>query len=408
MFKKEQQYTIKAHNNEFGHLRSFNMYVKSPDQGINEQTGVLLVVQNLRAVANSQFWYDLRSNWSNRYNVITIGLNYQGAGWTGKGGSGEYTIPLETLEKIFYLLPEEIRPATLPSNPDDLLKLFAGQDLTPFGIQFDEAEGLDFWKNYPDYGFIQAMDCLWALGALKQILTSEGVSINQSRTYAYGINEGGHIVQMCGRFAPRTFALIIDNSGYPFITIETMLGKEDTYEKRWLSVGNSSIGVNVSLPKTYGIREGARYYVTEDMLEIRNLNQFIVDSPTRFVVIQMEKDNPDKRKLYEEMVKGGLDVNYVVREENLNEENVVSLFEEYADHFISTDSPDMLSSSGLSDFELATRMEFDTTNGKYILDYSSGAPQIEFEGNIVVLRLADEDNAGAEEINVNESNPKLN
>ncbi|NPV91576.1 MAG: DUF2920 family protein [Firmicutes bacterium] len=391
MFKTEQQYTIRAHDNEFGHRRSFTMYVKSPDQGINEQTGVLLVVQNLLAQANSSFWQGLRAKWADAYNVVCIGLNYQGAGWTGRAGSGEYAIPIDTIKQMCGLLPEEIRPKEVPTDAGEFLKYFIGWDLTRYGIEFTETQNLEFWKNYPDYGFIQAIDCLWALGALKQICGEKQVSLNWKRTYAYGLNEGGHIVQMCGRFAPNTFALIVDNSGYPYITLNTMTGGEVFREIRRLPAGDSYINVFVSIPKTYGLWENARYYVTEDMVEIRDLRRFIVESPTRYVVIQAEGDNPDKQVVCEMMRGRGLSVEYAVEEDAVDEHSVASLFENYADRYLAPDSSEMLLTEGVADFELGTRITFSTTNGQFVLDYSSGAPMIEFEGEIIALRLAKEE-----------------
>jgi hypothetical protein len=169
-----------------------------------------------------------------------------------------------------------------------------------------------------------------------------------------------------------------------------MTGGEATTEKMWLSVGDSAIGVNVTLPKTYGLHEGARYYITEDMLEIRNLKHYIVDTQTKYVMIQTEGDKPDKRALYEAMKGRGIDVEYIVSPEVTDENNMIKFFEDVADKYVTPSNGAMLAAVELSDFELGTRITFETTNGAYKLDYSSGAPLLEFEGKIVALRLAEE------------------
>lgn len=390
MFKNEQQYSIKGHKTEFGHRRSFDMYVKGPDRGTDENTGVMIVVQNLDSYANNKFWHDLRSRWANRYNVLAIGVNYQGAAWTKRIFTNNFILSPETILKLVNILPSELRSEELVNDPNRLLSIFVGQDLTRLGIELDQAYDLDFWKNYPDYGFVQALDCIWALGAVRQICQEQGIIIDRKRNYVIGLNEGGHIAQMCGRFAPRTFALIADISGYPFIALQTMLGWEADSIKMKLPVIGGSIDALVKLPKTYGLSEKSRYYVTDDMLQIRNLKNFVVPGSSKYLVIQTEGENQEKSWLCRFMQEKGIDVEYVEMEITVNEDNLAELTEGYIDRYLMPDSPEFLSALGPDDFEMGTSIVFETENGKYILNYATGAPVIEFEGKIVALRADEE------------------
>lgn len=390
MFETEQQYTINGHDNEFGHRRKFTMYVMSPDEGITEETGVLLVVQTSNTTANKKYWQDLRKKWANKYNVVTIGLNYIGAGWITRAGSGEYTVPIELMDTLYALIPEEQRPTEKPDNPTILLEMLSGRDLTPYDVVLRENRDFNDWKDYHDYGFIQAIDCLWALGVLGQLCRQNDITLNWKRIYGYGIGDGGHIIQMCLRFAPNTFAVIVDNTGYPYVSVERMIESSLTRIPRTLeSPQGGKIRVFVDFPGTYGLTEKATYYLTEDMVEIRDLRKYTIPFATKLIMFQDGEDE-EKKKLYLMLKEAGRDVEFYEESQVIGDELMVSQFESVADRYMALDSPEMIQHEEDFDFALGTRITFETTNGKYILDYASGAPIIQFEGRTVALRLEEE------------------
>ncbi|MFZ4702089.1 MAG: DUF2920 family protein, partial [Candidatus Methylumidiphilus sp.] len=58
-------------------------------------------------------------------------------------------------------------------------------------------------------GLLSALDHLQVLGALLQRFP-----IDRSRLYVFGSSMGGYIGSMIGKFAPHTFRLLVDNSGF--------------------------------------------------------------------------------------------------------------------------------------------------------------------------------------------------
>ncbi len=64
--------------------------------------------------------------------------------------------------------------------------------------------------EYQNFGIVQAMDHLAVLGDL----IDQGASFDRSRIVALGSSHGGYIAHMIAKIAPRTLALVIDNSSY--------------------------------------------------------------------------------------------------------------------------------------------------------------------------------------------------
>lgn len=64
--------------------------------------------------------------------------------------------------------------------------------------------------EYQNFGIVQAMDHLTVLGDLVE----QGVTFDRSRIIAMGSSHGGYIAHMIAKIAPRTLALVIDNSAY--------------------------------------------------------------------------------------------------------------------------------------------------------------------------------------------------
>ena len=64
--------------------------------------------------------------------------------------------------------------------------------------------------EYQNFGVVQAMDHLAVLGDLLQ----QGAAFDAARIIALGSSHGGYIAHMIAKIAPRTLAMVIDNSSY--------------------------------------------------------------------------------------------------------------------------------------------------------------------------------------------------
>lgn len=146
-------------------LRTVEMYIKEPPQGINENTGIMMVSHNWGGTWKMCVpWCDVLSF---KFNLICVSVNYLQSG-------GEWSAYCPTY----------------------------------------------------DHGVLQTGDCLRALYHVRNFLLEKGLHINFRRCYAAGASGGGNISQMLNKFAPRSFGCIIDLCGMAKLSRETALGLE--------------------------------------------------------------------------------------------------------------------------------------------------------------------------------------
>jgi hypothetical protein len=78
------------------------------------------------------------------------------------------------------------------------------------------AEGkLETREHAYDFGYLQAMDCIGALYQVREQLLGEGLDFDEHRVYAMGGSGGGNVTQMVCKLAPHTFACGVDICGMP-------------------------------------------------------------------------------------------------------------------------------------------------------------------------------------------------
>lgn len=64
--------------------------------------------------------------------------------------------------------------------------------------------------EYQNFGIMQALDHLAVLGRLRE----QGAAFDERRIVALGSSHGGYIAHLMAKIAPRTLAMVIDNSSY--------------------------------------------------------------------------------------------------------------------------------------------------------------------------------------------------
>ena len=143
--------------------REVQMYVREPVNGINADTGLMLLLHNWGGTWKQTVpWCNALAD---RYNLVTISVNYL--------QSGE-----------------------------------SKHDKVPY-----------------DHGLLQAMDCLRAVYTVAQQLKKSGVKWNSKRLYAAGGSGGGNVSQMVNKLAPASFACIVDMCGMPGLTEDIAFGR---------------------------------------------------------------------------------------------------------------------------------------------------------------------------------------
>jgi pimeloyl-ACP methyl ester carboxylesterase len=161
---KNYEITIDGHPNIYNNFssRKLNIYFSEPDEGINEETGLLLLIPGFGANANSNVYKKMRSDFADKYNVVTIQCDY-------------------------------------------------------FGWEFMQNTPLkESAENFNDMGVLQALDNISAVLIVSEIIKDNNFRFNTSKIIAYGHSHGAYLAYLCNVFAPNLFSLIVDNSAWIF------------------------------------------------------------------------------------------------------------------------------------------------------------------------------------------------
>ena len=145
--------SFSAHPLSDGTERTAEMYICTPASGVTKQTGMMLVNHNWGGT------WQMCAPWcqilADKLDLITIDVNYYQSGWTPSDGCY-------------------------------------------------------------DHGVIQSMDCLRALYEVRKYAAANNIPFDPARTFTCGASGGGNVAQMLNKFAPHTFACIVDLCGVVF------------------------------------------------------------------------------------------------------------------------------------------------------------------------------------------------
>ncbi len=175
--------------------RHIKIYCSEPKNGINSQTGLLLLVAGYGGHAQSNVFKKMRDTFADTYNLVAIQCDYFGY---------EY---MQTITPRSVSLKD--MKIELEGNSIPLVKSDSSESLYHCIIPLQET-----LYNFNDMGIVQAMDNLVACHTVMINLKNKGVYLNKSRIIAYGFSHGAYITYLCNAFMPHLFSAIIDNSSY--------------------------------------------------------------------------------------------------------------------------------------------------------------------------------------------------
>jgi hypothetical protein len=308
--------------------RNINMHVEVPCSGIDTNTGLMLVLHNWGGIYNEPHYLDWCKFFTDRYNVIAISVNYLQSGDED---------PQYTKEKPY------------------------------------------------DLGYLQAIDCIRALYYVDAELKAENVKYNPHRCYSMGGSGGGNVSLMVNKFAPHTFACIIDICGVSGLSDALAYGFDE-----YGSCMNAGYSQD-----PYSLK-----YLTKAMQEIRdsgNLQHLKLQfkcNPNNKVIIAHGMDDIScpvvhKMETARNMVIAGFrpDLHFLT-DWFVDGEAVTTtghpvgnrhlVVQRFADDYLLPDRKFAIQVTSPNDFERKGQVVYPVTGGKYIIDYSQGPPSISF------------------------------
>ena len=182
--------------------RQFKIYFSEPEQQVNRETGILVLIAGYGGNANSNVYRKMRDQFADRYNLITLQCDYMG--WQFMQNDQHMPITEPMLRRV--LTPREFR--NLEKNYAGNQHILKGKILSGRVLLQETAE------EFNEMGLCQAMDHLMALQVLEDILNENQLKYRQDRIYIYGQSHGAYLAYLCNRLAPRCFRGIVENSAY--------------------------------------------------------------------------------------------------------------------------------------------------------------------------------------------------
>ena len=220
----EKRFVIAPHPDiELGCKRNeLEYFLTFPDSGTNPGTGLIFCISGFGDKADSEYQRTkLRPYLANKYNCIAVGINYFGIGNRTETGATCIT------DNNFVVWFRKIYCDTLglhaqnsAVDPNELFQIIRKTGISELDgrcrFTFVIAK-----EEYQSFGFLPAIDHLQVLGEiLKQF------DINRKRIIALGTSYGGYIALLLGKYAPNTFSVIIDNSGFVNAHLTYVVGDE--------------------------------------------------------------------------------------------------------------------------------------------------------------------------------------
>ena len=266
-------------------------------------------------------------------------------------------------------------------NPNRLAESY---DLLVIGVTYYQSGDRPGASEPYDFGYVQAMDALRALHYVFLGLSASGHAFDPTRIYCTGGSGGANVTQMAGKFAPNTFACIVDLSGMASLTDDIA----------YHLPGGSSLDAR------YSRDPASPAYLTPDMQEIRDLGnpshlalQSKSHNHCKIVVIHGEDDpvclSSDKRRVVDAMRVAGLDVEpHFITKTDIDGGRIVNsghqigertgLLMHFAGRHLSPQSAQMCRLTGPNDFERNSSVAYPTSSGVHTVTYGAEAPTLFF------------------------------
>ncbi|MDF2949159.1 MAG: hypothetical protein K0R07_1186 [Sedimentibacter sp.] len=209
---KEYAYEILGQPSMLGNKeRKLKFYFSEPSNGINAETGLLLIIAGFGGNANSNVYIKMRNTFADKYNLITIQCDYFGYEFMQAPNNIILKHTKEDIKR--YFSNKEVEYIYKDNNI--FLRLM--EISSKYKINILAKENLnENINNYCDMGIIQAIDNITAIIAVMEVIKNQGYKINEDKVILYGHSHGAYLSYLCNAFAPNLFSLLIDNSSWLF------------------------------------------------------------------------------------------------------------------------------------------------------------------------------------------------
>lgn len=154
----------------------------------------------------------MREIFSNYYNLVTVQCDFFGSEFMQSSNS--FTLKNQN-ENVLNSDERDL----VTREPTKMLEVLSSYTVTLLLM----AKLNEDQNHFNDMGFMQAIDIITAIQAVKVILKDNDLIIDDNKVIGYGHSHGTYLVHLCNKLTPNLFPHIIDNSAWiePCIYIRT-------------------------------------------------------------------------------------------------------------------------------------------------------------------------------------------
>ncbi len=210
---KSYELTWPAHPNIYsGASRELTIYFSEPEHGVNEETGLALLIPGFGGNSRSNVYKKMRAHFADQYNLIVVQCDYFGQEFMQSSESISFQLKKEALKKIFTPAEVEQIYTTKSGDPNTFIKV-----ASRYPIKVVAKEALkETDDNFSDMGIMQALDNLTAVYYVMRIIEDNKLNFNRNKMILFGQSHGSYLSYLCNAMAPHLFSLLIDNSSWIF------------------------------------------------------------------------------------------------------------------------------------------------------------------------------------------------
>lgn len=183
--------------------RTMMMYFAEPEEGVNQDTGILLFFAGYGGNSNSNIFKKMRTAFADAYNLLTVQCDYFGSEYM-QNKEQQADVTSEEMKKVL----SKAELALLQKDYDKYAHILKGK------IFEQELELGETKESFNDMSIMQAVDNLRAVKILLDIVKDNQYKINTNRVYGYGFSQGAYLAYLCNAFWPNLFTAFVDNSSY--------------------------------------------------------------------------------------------------------------------------------------------------------------------------------------------------
>ncbi|CCQ94642.1 conserved hypothetical protein [[Clostridium] ultunense Esp] len=209
---KEYDFSMYGHPSIYKNMeRKLHVYFTEPEGGINEHTGILLLIPGFGGNTQSNVYKKMRNIFADKYNLIVVQCDYFGWEFMQTSNNIKLNVSKDSLSEIF--TDKEINYIFKDNNYFERLIEICGK--YRFSITCNEKLDENL-SNFNDMGLKQAIDNITAVITVIEIIKDKNYKINEGKIIAYGHSHGAYLAYLCNAFSKNLFTLIIDNSAWLF------------------------------------------------------------------------------------------------------------------------------------------------------------------------------------------------